>query len=131
MSEEIDVQIDTPNIDGYEKCQSCGQAEDTMDKVDIGRTRPWSFYLCTKCRRDLTDALNRRYCGRCQMKEKFDAGHPFTVRAVEAATEMFGGERDVTHDKCAYCKEDLCKRKERIVVSRHWTCIEKERAENE
>lgn len=127
----IVVDIDTNNEGHYEKCRSCGKAEDTMDKVDIGRTRPWSFYLCTECRRDLTDALTARYCGRCQMKERFDAGHPFTVRAVDAAVKAFGGERDVSHNKCPICKKDLCKRKEKIVMSRHWSCIDEERKKNE
>lgn len=111
-----------------EQCHNCGDVPDTLDIITIGdgiTTR--EIVVCTGCRRELTNELDRRKCSQCIMKEKFDAGDPMAVMAVEKATEMFGGENDVLHSKCNVCRKDLCKRRERVVMGAHWRCIENER----
>ncbi|KKN93799.1 hypothetical protein LCGC14_0196320 [marine sediment metagenome] len=51
------ISKDLPNPDHFEKCQSCLKSYDAMTKVDIGKTRPWSFYLCSDCKDELKEKL--------------------------------------------------------------------------
>ena len=47
--------VEQPDL--YEACQSCIRKFPEMTKVDIGRTRPWSFYLCNECKNELSHKL--------------------------------------------------------------------------